>query len=157
MIGLTLLGIAIVIAAIGALKMAGGTAAVFTTPYPKGDDGWQLLRFTGLNLTGVTGEQCIGNMTLPFACKCAYAEITGTITDADADGTIAVKDDTGTPKVWVAAEVTTAVAAGAVKALTVVKTVEFYAGSILKLLWTPGDSGDALVNVSVNLWVKPTH
>lgn len=139
--------------------MAGGTATVFRTPYPKGEDAYVPLIFGGISLTGVTGSQTIASMTLPFACKCAYAEVVagGAVTDADADGTVAIVDDTGTPKEFATAQVLTALAAGAVKALTVNKTVEFYAGAILKVLWVPGDAGDALVNATVVIWVKPTH
>lgn len=137
----------------------GGTATVFRAPYPKGEDGYVLFSFGGISLTGVTGAQTIAGMTIPFGCKPVYAELVagGAITDADADGTLKIIDDTGTPKEFVTATVVTALGAGAAKVFNVNETVEFYAGALMTVVWTPGDAGDALVNATVNIWVKPTH
>jgi hypothetical protein len=138
----------------------GGSSTSIRTPWPKGDDGVIPLIFSGLSrIAGNPTDFVIASMTMPFSCKCVYAEfIAGSaITDADADTTITVIDDTGTPKVWVAAVAITALAAKARKQFTVVKTVEFYEGAILQILLAVGDDADVFVNGTMVLWVVPTH
>lgn len=153
--------LAVVLAVVLVLP-AGGSSGSIRSPYPKGDDGVIPLIFSGLSrIAGNgTGVYNLVQMTLPFACKCVYAEIfaSGTaVTDADADTTITVIDDTGTPKVWVVAVALTALAAHAQKVLTVDKAVEFFEQAILKIQLNVGDDGDVFNNLTVVLWVKPTH
>lgn len=147
--------------------MAGGSSNDLSTPWPKGEYPGIPLIFSGLNKTPGTGSgaKILASMTLPFSCKCLYAEFmagddgttAGTV-DADNDSTLKVIDDTGTPKEFVTAQTLGAsLSAGARKQLTVNKSVEFYAQAILQIVYTSTDTADGFNNGTVVIWVKPTN
>lgn len=146
--------------------MAGGNANDIRAPYPKGGDSVVPLIFSGLTKVGAqTGTIVLASMTLPFSCKCVYAEaIAGqtAVTDADADTALLVQDDTaGTTKKWVnnvtSGNTLTALAAGARRQFVVDKSVELYAQSILQVAMVFGDAGDVFDGLTIVLWVQPTN
>jgi hypothetical protein len=139
--------------------MAGGTAGDIRTPWPKGDDSIQLLRVGPFTYTGGTTAQ-VSNLTLPFSCKPVYMEITGvsTVAGGGTNHAVLIQDDTAsTTKKWFNST-NVALAALGVRALTIIdKTVEFFAGAVMSATITPDNNANALSNVMVNVWVKPTH
>ena len=133
--------------------MAGGDPQILRTPYPKGDDGYVMLRTKTFSTIASQTGLVFDTITVPFAFQAVYAEIAGVVTTA-VGTTFTFQDDTGTPKVIINAAPVATQAVGAVTALPVVRTVTINAGALLNCKYTTG-AGDTSVATVITLWVKP--
>ncbi len=140
--------------------MAGGNAADFRAPYPKGEDSVVILSFGPFDIPDAAQtDEIIEEMTVPFGFKAVKAEISGLLlTDSTPSTTINLQDDTGTPQVLIAdASVTAfAIGAGAVQDITIVKTITINAGAILRFTYTSASS-DVATGLKLRIWVVPVH
>jgi hypothetical protein len=138
--------------------MAGGNAANFQTPYPKGEDALVEIVFGPFDVPDAAQSgEIVERFTVPFAFKAVKCEATAL--DVTAGGTtffVDIFDDTSSPKEIVkdATIADVSLGAGSTEALTVVKTVTINAGALLTLTYDSA-SGDSCIGVKIRLWVQP--
>lgn len=135
--------------------MAGGDSQILRGPYPKGEDGFVMIRSKTFSAVQSQTGLVFDTITVPFAFQAFYAEIAGVVTETNAI-TITIDDDTGTPKVIVSAAPLATQAVGAVTALPTVRSVTINAGALLNFKYTSGASDTTTATV-VTLWVKPVY
>lgn len=100
----------------------------------------------------------VDQQLVPVGFKCIYAEFCAQVMAVTNAITVAVGDDTGTPKLIVNDDAVVAIVAGASarEALVFSKTVEIYGGALLSF-WYDSGASDTATNARIRLLCVPIH
>lgn len=135
--------------------MVGGNLADIRMPHP---DGSFTIYSKCFDMAASKSNFIVDEQLVPVGFKCESAEFCADAVTEAAGITVAVADDTGTPKILVNDVGIAAITAGASAraALTVDKTKEIYGGALLRF-WYDSGAGDSATNCQIRLHCVPLH
>lgn len=138
--------------------MAGGNAADFRTPYPKGEKSAIILPFAFNALASKTKDWITAQILVPFAFKAVRAQLTAEAIAITNAMTLNLQDDTGTPQELLTDVSVTAITAGGGGRIdftsSLDKDITINAGALLDLSYGTGAS-DTVTNGLFLLEVEP--